>query len=179
MSEQRNKERSQVTGTKMGKGARRALLKNAECVDEFLSLLRAAESREALAHKQETSSILLARVARSTGAGRLEVTLQTGERISVAIAGTLKFNGASATKTDRANCMCANDIIVVRGGLASGKMSLGVAAKVAKSFEQLGVTVPAGFFGEKEGGEAAQGNYEFDRSEETAEAEQDVDLEEL
>lgn len=178
MSEQRNKERSQVTGTKMGKGARRALLKNSECVDEFLALLREAESREALAHKQETSSLMLARVARSTGAGRLEVTLQSGERISAAIAGTLKFKGASATKTDRANCMCANDIIVVRGGLASGKMSLAVAAKVEKSFARLGVTVPAGFFGEKEGGNAGDG-WEFDRSEEEAEAEAEVDLEDL
>jgi len=31
--------RSAVTGVKMGKGARRALLKNAECVDEFLDAI--------------------------------------------------------------------------------------------------------------------------------------------
>ena len=175
----------------MGKGARRALLKNADCVEEFMDLLLKAEkaggpatvsgqladtrlARDTLAYNQENSHIYLARVERSTGAGRLEVVLQNGERMSVAIAGTLKFKGKSATKTDRANCMCAKDIIVVRGGLASGKISTAIAEKVGKRFERLGVTVPVGFFGERgEGGE--EDGWEFDRSDEMAEEEREIE----
>ena len=99
--------RSAVTGVKMGKGARRALLKNAECVDEVLDIIARAEAVERktggmkgeptkaaaiwLEQTMEQAAITLGRVTRSTGGGRLAVTLQTGEEVSVPIAGTVKF----------------------------------------------------------------------------------------
>ena len=168
--------RSAVTGVKMGKGARRALLKNAECVEEFLGVVADAGTMErkmtlaeAGAWLEQTltrSALTLGRVTRSTGAGRLEVTLQTGEKgVSVPIAGTVKFRGKSGTKTDRANCMCVNDIIVIRGSFANAKVSAGAAAQIRRAFEHFGVATPAGFFAFAEAEEADDG-YDFDRSEE-------------
>ena len=176
---QKNKERaagggarSAVTGVKMGKGARRALLKNAECVDEVLDVIARAERRPGQEGKTwleatlAQSALTLGRVTRSTGAGRLEVTLQSGETgVSVPIAGTVKFKGRSGTKTDRENCMCANDIIVIRGSFASAKVSPAAAAQIRRAFEHFQVTTPAGFFAFAEDAEAEDG-YEFDRSEE-------------
>jgi len=179
---QKNKERaagggarSAVTGVKMGKGARRALLKNAECVEEFLGVVADAGTMErkmtlaeAGAWLEQTlvrNALVLGRVTRSTGAGRLEVTLQTGEKgVSVPIAGTVKFRGKSGTKTDRANCMCANDIIVIRGSFANAKVSAGAAAQIRRAFEHFGIATPADFFAFAE--EEAEDGYEFDRSEE-------------
>jgi len=169
--------RSAVTGVKMGKGARRALLKNAECVDEFLEAIASAEvaerrsGAEAGALELEAaltrSALTLGRVTRSTGAGRLEVTLQTGETgVSVPIAGTVKFKGRSGTKMDRANCMCANDIIVIRGSFANAKVQPGAAAQIRRAYEHFQVTTPAGFFAFAEVDAEAEDGYEFDRSEE-------------
>lgn len=171
--------RSAVTGVKMGKGARRALLKNAECVEEFLGVVadagtmeRKMTQAEAGAWLEQTltrSALVLGRVTRSTGAGRLEVTLQTGEKgVSVPIAGTVKFRGKSGTKTDRANCMCVNDIIVIRGSFANAKVSAGAAAQIRRAFEHFGVATPAGFFAFAEDAAEAEDGYEFDRSEEQA-----------
>jgi len=177
--------RSAVTGTKMGKGARRALLKNAECVDEFLDVIGQAEAMDRkgtpkaevgawLEMTLTRSALFLGRVTRSTGAGRLEVTLQTGEKgVSVPIAGTVKFKGKSGTKTDRANCMCANDVIVIRGSFANAKVQPGVAAQIRRAFERFGVVTPVGFFAFAEAAAEEEDGYEFDRSEELeAEAEE-------
>jgi len=173
--------RSAATGVKMGKGARRALLKNAECVDEFLDAIAAAEAverrspagaaagAEALEQALTRNALTLGRVTRSTGAGRLEVTLQTGETgVSVPIAGTVKFKGRSGTKTDRANCMCANDIIVIRGSFANAKVSAAAAAQIRRAFTHFQITTPAGFFAFAEDAADAEDGYEFDRSEEEA-----------
>jgi hypothetical protein len=168
----------------MGKGARRALLKNAECVDEVLDIIARAEAVERktggmkgeptkaaaiwLEQTMEQAAITLGRVTRSTGGGRLAVTLQTGEEVSVPIAGTVKFKGKSGTKTDRENCMCANDIIVIRGSFANAKVSASAAAQIRRAYEHFRVDIPAGFFAFAEEAADAEDGYEFDRSEEQA-----------
>lgn len=167
--------RSAVTGVKMGKGARRALLKNAECVDEVLDMIARAEAQEKrtdtkagaawLEQAMAQAAITLGRVTRSTGCGRLAVTMQTGEEVSVPIAGTVKFKGKSGTKTDRENCMCANDIIVIRGSFANAKVSPAAAAQIRRAYEHFRISTPSAFFAFAEDSEAEDG-YEFDRSEE-------------
>ena len=185
--------RSQVTGTKLGKGARRALNKNADCIDDFLSVIQSAKSIDELTTELGHEALTLGRVTRSTGCGRLEVTalnisacaypeVRAKESIaeegcSVPICGTLKFKGASRTKTDRANCMCAGDVIVLRGGLASAKMSAASASVVRRTFERYGMIFPGNFFSSAaeagaEGG--ADFGFEFDRSEELAVEEAEV-----
>ena len=180
--------RSQVTGVKMGKGAMRALNKNAECVDELLELVQTTEA----AAKRDTSgfhgsvlqqveeamrqkALQLGRVTRQMGAGRLEVTLQNGdEKVSVPIAGTIKFHGRSNTdsKKERANTMQVGDVIVIRGSFASGKMSSAAATEARRIFERIGIRTPRGFFSAsavaKEEEEDADCGFEFDRSEELA-----------
>ena len=168
--------RSAVTGVKMGKGARRALLKNAECVDEVLDMIARAEAQEKrtdtkagaawLEQAMAQAAITLGRVTRSTGCGRLAVTMQTGEEVSVPIAGTVKFKGKSGTKTDRENCMCANDIIVIRGSFANAKVSPAAAAQIRRAYEHFRIPTPSAFFAFAEEAAEAEDGYEFDRSEE-------------
>lgn len=168
--------RSAVTGVKMGKGARRALLKNAECVDEVLEMIARAEAHEKrtdtkagaawLEQAMAQAAITLGRVTRSTGCGRLAVTMQTGEEVSVPIAGTIKFKGKSGTKTDRENCMCANDIIVIRGSFANAKVSPAAAAQIRRAYEHFRIPTPSAFFAFAEEAAEAEDGYEFDRSEE-------------
>lgn len=161
-----SKGRSQTTGTKLGKGARRALGKNAECVDDFMGLVTASKDAELLQVELKREALTLARVTRSPGCGRLEVTLQDGTTgVSVPIAGTIKFKGRAGTKADRSNCMCVGDVIIVRGSFASAKMTAAQASVAQRCYERLGLKVPGGFFtataaaaGEDEAG------FEFDRT---------------
>jgi hypothetical protein len=184
--------RSQVTGAKIGKGARRALNKNADCVDDFLHIVQTAADLDDLTTSLGREALTLGRVTRSTGCGRLEVTAlnidgcaypevfakdgNADVGCSVPICGTLKFKGASRTKTDRANCMCAGDVIILRGGLASGKMSAAAAALVRSTFDGYKMTYPSGFFARPSGSAADADDdvIEWDRSEEFAAEEADV-----
>ena len=175
--------RSQVTGVKLGKGARRALTKNADCVDEFLSIVSSSPTAAFLEVALEKEALQIARVERSTGCGRLQVTLQDGTTgVSVPISGTIKFKGRSNTKADRANCMCADDVIVIRGSFASAKVSPAAAAFIRKHYEAKGIKTPKGFFTsaveeeEKQmgGNVGGGGGFEFDRDDELAGEEAEV-----
>lgn len=186
--------RSAVTGTKLGKGARRALNKNADCIDNFLCIVNSANTLTNLTDWLDAEALTVGRVTRSTGCGRLEVTVldieaaansSVGrpvavEGASIPICGTLKFKGRSNTKSDRANCMCVGDVIVVRGGLASAKCSAAAADAVQRVFDRLGVKYPKSFFAATassaaaEAEEGAEFGFVFDRSEELAAEEKEV-----
>ena len=166
---------------KIGKGAARAIGKNAECVDEFLSVFDTARrmygsscTADMIMCLLRAEALQVGRVTRSTGCGRLEVTLQDGTTgVSVPIAGNIKFKGRAGTKADRANCMGVGDIIVVRGGLASAKVSTGAATQICREFERYGLRVPGGFFvsateAVATAAAAVEDGYEFDRAEEVA-----------
>jgi hypothetical protein len=172
----------------MGKGAMRALNKNAGCVDEFLDVVTASEAaarrdvsglhgsvKDQVEEAMRQKAMQLARVTRQQGCGRLEVTLQNGdEKVSVPIAGTIKFHGRSNTdsKKERANTMQVGDVIVLRGSYASGKMSSACAIEARRIFERVGIRTPRSFFSEaavaKEEEEDADCPFEFDRSDELA-----------
>ena len=171
--------RSQVTGRQMGRAAIRSANKNCEASTSFVEELE----RSSVDSICETD--ILAKVTRSPGGFQLEVKTWDHKDIqSVPIAGRLRFRGKSATKTDRDNCFCVGDIIVISGGMASAKLSGGQVARVAAVFKKHGVEAPRGFFAINSAGgddDDDEGGFTWDRSGEgdedkTSEAEEEVDI---
>jgi len=140
--------RSQATGTKMGKGAARAIAKNDGCVEHYSRIIFKAEQTAADATGTlRDAGLELARVTRTPGCGRLTVTLQDGTaNVSVPIGGTVKMRGHAGTKTDRANCMCVGDTVVLRGGIASAKLSDKAAALIKHQLKALNIVFCAALF---------------------------------
>lgn len=134
-------------GDKLSKGALRSLAKATEAAEEYMEELRRCADTEDLDTITTRHSLSLARVTRAQGAGRLEVTLQDGTTgVSVPISASIKMKGRASTKTDRINCMCVNDVIVLRGAFAAGKLSGTAVRQAGEVFARLGRRVPAGFF---------------------------------
>ncbi len=130
-----------------GKAARRNAAKNAGHVLEYLEELETATKLVDLETYMERNSIQLARVTRQHGAGRLKVTLQDGSTdVDVTIAGSVRFKGRSSTKTDRSCCMCVNDLIVLHGPQAAGKIPRDLFGRIQAEFDRLEVRYPKGFF---------------------------------
>jgi hypothetical protein len=154
--------RSAVTGRPLGKAAIRALTKNAEAVEEVVEICDRAATAEDLQERMERAALILAKVSRTVGGGRVLVLLQDGEEVSVPIGGSIKMKGKAATKTDRANCMCQGDYVVVRGGIAAGKMSPATVTYVRQVFADLMVAMPKGFF------PSADADDMFDRTDQAA-----------
>lgn len=163
--------RSQATGRPLGKAGIRGLTKNAECVENYLRVCLTAPAENVLKTALAREYLMLARVTRTVGGGRVVVQLLDGTAdVSVPIGGSIKMKGRAATKTDRSNCMCQGDIVVVRGAQASGKVSAAAAAQIRTIFDELSVSYPKGFFAaigsvEAEDDEFA---YEWDRSDQAA-----------
>ena len=161
--------RSAVTGRALGKAAMRALTKNAESVDQYVEICDRAATAGDMYDALERAALILARVTRTVGGGRIQVQLYprngVSEEASVPIGGSIRMKGKAATKTDRANCMCQGDFVVVRGGIAAGKMSAATVAYIRGVFTDLEVMMPRGFFVTAE---ADTDTFEFDRSEQAA-----------
>ena len=163
--------RSQATGRPLGKAGIRGLTKNAECVDNYLRICSAAAASNVLADSLRRECLMLARVTRTVGGGRVVVQLLDGTAdVSVPIGGSIKMKGRAATKTDRSNCMCQGDMVVVRGAQAAGKVSASAAAQIRAYFDDLSVAYPKGFFTATGSAEAEDDEfaYEWDRSDQAA-----------
>jgi hypothetical protein len=174
-----SKQRSAVTGRQLGKRAAKAEGKVAESVAKFLDVVeRTATAKfwpervkaEPRAIPGQSEGLILGRVIRNHGAGRLEVRLFSGETVSAPVAGRIAFRGNAATKTDREACMCAGDYIVLDGPQAAGKMRVAIAKRVAALYQSANprLAPPKDFF---EGEDADAEGYEFDRSGEEGEDE--------
>ena len=134
------------TGGK-GKAARRNTQKNASHVLEYLEAVESAKTKDDLEVWMERHSVQIACVTRWSGGGHLKVTLQDGTAdVDVTIAGSLRFKGRAATKGDRPSAMNVNDIIVLYGPQAAGKIPRDLCRRVAAAFDRLGVKTPKGFF---------------------------------
>jgi hypothetical protein len=161
--------RSAVTGRALGKAAMRAMTKNAESVDQFVEICERAPTAADMYDALERAALILARVTRTVGGGRIQVQLYArdgvSEDVSVPIGGSIRMKGKAATKTDRANCMCQGDFVVVRGGIAAGKMSAATVAYIRGVFSDLEVMMPRGFFVVTDDDTET---FEFDRSEQAA-----------
>ena len=167
-----SKQRSAVTGRQLGKRAAKAEGKVAESVAKFLDVVeRTATAKfwpervkaEPRAIPGQSEGLILGRVIRNHGAGRLEVRLFSGETVSAPVAGRIAFRGNAATKTDREACMCAGDYIVLDGPQAAGKMRVAIAKRVAALYQSANprLAPPKDFF---EGEDADAEGFVFDRS---------------
>ncbi len=174
-----SKQRSAVTGRQLGKRAAKAEAKVAESVAKFLDVVeRSATAKfwpehikaEPRAIPGQSDGLILGRVIRNHGAGRLEVRLFTGETVSAPVAGRIAFRGKAGTKTDREACMCAGDYIVLEGPQAAGKMRVTIAKRIVALYQKANPRLepPKDFF---EGEDADAEGYEFDRSGEEGEEE--------
>ena len=154
----------------MGKGAARAIAKNEECVEHYSRIIFKAEQTAAGATGTlRDAGLELARVTRTPGCGRLTVTLQDGTTdVSVPIGGTVKMRGHAGTKTDRANCMCVGDTVVLRGGIAAAKLSGKAAALIKHQLKALNIVFCAALFAAEKVAGAGAGYDEDDLFEEAA-----------
>jgi hypothetical protein len=156
--------RSQVTGRQLGRAALRALEKNANCIDQFLTKIDEAEDMYDLQQIEDVDAFIVARVIRAEGAGWFNVRCRDGSEAKVHVAGTIAFHGRAGTKTDRDNCIIMNDIIIVSGGRASAKLSAALAAHVKKVYSSHGFPFPKHFFSRGDGEDDGAEDDIFDRS---------------
>jgi hypothetical protein len=129
-------------GKKVGRGALRANEKNSECCEDYIARLSSHGSIETM----EDDLLFLGRITKNVGCGNVQVLLHTGETATLPIRASVRFKGKMANKSDRANCMLADDVIVVDGGFAAGKLSGHRVQQVRKLFKSYHYTVPKGFF---------------------------------
>ena len=154
-------------GKKLGKGAKRAIEKNCEAVEDFVELLEGKEVRK---DADLLAALCVGRVLKPLGHGRFQLMDQTGTESNVAVAGTLrarKQNAASET------CIHMGDLVLVDGGLIKGRLSAAVVRRVQEAYRALEIRVAPGLFVEGGAGAGAgvaeeAGTWEFDRSEEAA-----------
>lgn len=166
-----------VAGRPMGKKAARAAAKNNAVVEQFVSILAAAESQADLAILQ-TEALQLGRVVRQLGGNRLEIRLMdpaAEEHVKLPIGGNVR-GGRAAARGDRANSMLADDIVVIRGAQVAAKIPPSVAAALRDLLDALDVAVPKGFFaaaGDSEEEDAFEFVEDDDDEADAAEAEEE------
>jgi hypothetical protein len=161
----------------MGKGAARAIAKNEECVEHYNRIIfKAEQTATGATGTLRDAGLELARVTRTPGCGRLTVTLQDGTaNVSVPIGGTVKMRGHAGTKTDRANCMCVGDTVVLRGGIASAKLSDKAAALIKHQLKALNIVFCAALFAAEKSA-AGSGSGSSDEDDLFEDAATDADL---
>jgi hypothetical protein len=111
--------------------------------------------------------IFLGRITKNVGCGNVQVLLQTGETTAIPIGGAIRFRGKAANKSDRSNCMLTDDVVVVDGGFAAGKLTARQITEVRRAFKTAHFDVPKGFFcthGEVQDDDAEETGFEFDRT---------------
>ena len=148
----------------MGKGAKRAIEKNCEAVEDFVELLEGEAVRK---DADLLAALCVGRVLKPLGHGRFQLMDQTGTESNVAVGGTLrakKQNAASET------CIHMGDLVLVDGGLIKGRLSAAVVRRVQEAYRALEIRVTPGLFVEGAAAGVAEeaGTWEFDRSEEAA-----------
>ena len=156
---------------------RSPIAKNDGCVEHYSHIIFKAKTATEATGTLRDAGLELARVTRTPGCGRLTVTLQDGTvDVSVKIAGTVKMRGHAATKTDRANCMCVGDTVVLRGGIASAKLSDKAAALIKHQLKALNIVFCAALFAAEKvaGSSAGSGSGEEDDLFEEAATETDL-----
>ncbi len=153
-------------GKKVGRAALRAQTKNSECCEEYVSRLMAAPTYETI-EEMADDHIFLGRITKNVGCGNVQVLLQNGEKATIPIGGAIRFRGKAANKSDRSNCMLTDDVVVVDGGFAGGKLTARQITEVRRIFSSVHYSAPKGFFctvGELHDDDAEETGFEFDRT---------------
>lgn len=152
-------------GKKVSRAALRAVAKNSECCEDYVARLSACPSHEAI-DEMADDHILLGRITKNVGCGSVQVLLQTGETVALPIGGAIRFRGRlNDSKASRPNCMLADDIVIVDGGFAAGKLSNQQVSQVRAIFSRVHYGVPKGFFclvGESVDAAEGDDGFEFD-----------------
>ena len=152
-------------GKKLGKGAKRAIEKNCEAVEDFVELL---EGEAVKKDADLLAALCVGRVLKPLGHGRFQLMDQTGTESNVMVAGTLRARKQNASSD---TCIHMGDLVLVDGGLIKGRLSAAMARRVQEAYRELEIRVAPGLFveGAEEGGAGGAGEaWEFDRSEEAA-----------
>jgi hypothetical protein len=84
----------------------------------------------------------LGKVIKTPGGGRLKVLIQDGSEELVLISQSVKIMGRAGNKTDRPNCMCINDLILIDGGYAMAKIPPSTVIKILDIFEKHECILP-------------------------------------
>lgn len=160
-------------GAGKGKKARIASAHNTDTVYEFVTALESAKDLATFDAFLDRNAAALARVTKTPGARSLKVTHQDGTTdADILISGTLSFKGRAATKGARDHCMGVNDIVILDGGRAAGKLPAELFGAVQSHFDRLGVSYPTGFFqkgtGDAAAAAAAAAGYEWETDETAA-----------
>lgn len=145
--------RSQVTGRQLGKFDLRAARKNADCISDYMNVIDTVTSSSSFIQQTDSLSSVIARVVRGFGAGRFEVAIVDGTFEKVHVAGSVSLRGRAATKTDRDNCMCVGDFIIVRAGLAAAKLPMSAVERIRDFYNKHHISYPRHFFGSEEDGD--------------------------
>lgn len=160
-------------GRPKGKAAIRAEAATAAAVKATLSICRGAADAKGLLADLQEEALTLARVTAAPGGCHLVVTLMTGAAgVVVPIKGTVQGRGGARTKMDRPNYMGRDDLVVLLGAHATGKVPPNLANEIRDIFRRLGVAVPVDFFpaSARDGGEG----WCFDREDERLAEEADL-----
>jgi hypothetical protein len=153
-------------GKKVGRAALRAQTKNLECCEEYITRLMAAPTSDTI-DEMADDHIFLGRITKNVGCGNVQVLLHNGEKATIPIGGAIRFRGKAANKSDRSNCMLTDDVVVVDGGFAAGKLTARQITQVRSVFKAAHFDVPKGFFctaGELQDDDAEETGFEFDRT---------------
>ena len=148
-------ERSAATGKKMGKRAAASIHKNRSAADDYIDEIEDGSDLDRVFRVKT-----LARVLRPFGAGRIVVALQSGEEVQTMIAGSLRFHGRAASKTDRPNCIVLNSIVLLDGGRAVSNLSNAHIARIREAYAHAGVKAFRGFFDGSVGVDQEKGDIE-------------------
>jgi hypothetical protein len=139
-----------TSSRKGGKGRMERISRahNADAVFDFVTALESTPKLSDFQEYLKRTSATLGRVTRTPGARLLKVTLLDGTTdAEILISGTISFKGRmSQGKTTRGNCMLVNDLVVIDGGRATGKIPAELFSSIQTHFDRLGVSYPTGFF---------------------------------
>jgi len=117
--------------------------KNASSIIKYMKILEDSDKRSIFDIPVEYG-YRLGKVIKTPG-GRLKVLIQDDTEELVLISNSVKIKGRAGNKTDRSNCMCINDIIIVDGGFAVAKVPPATVMKILEIFKKHEYKLPSIF----------------------------------
>jgi len=118
--------------------------KNASSIIKYMKILEDSDKRSIIDIPDE-HGFRLGKVIKTPGGGRLKVIIQDDTEELVLISKSVKIMGRAGNKTDRSNCMCVNDIIIIDGGFAVAKVPPPIVLKILEIFKKYEYVLPSIF----------------------------------
>lgn len=118
--------------------------KNASSIIKYMKILEDSDKRSIYDIPVEYG-YRLGKVIKTPGGGRLKVIIQDDTEELVLISKSVKIMGRAGNKTDRSNCMCINDMIIIDGGFAVGKVPPATVMRILEIFKKHEYKLPSIF----------------------------------